>query len=235
MSDSGKRLIDAWTVAQAQAAGADGVPQAALVVRAAESANAGRIAEAGADLREALIHCEDMRLLFLGFQFFFRTGDHAQAEALASRRLEIAQRTGDTEHVARVCTNLGLVHLATGRLESAQLLCERALAIDEGLGNTHGVARDLGNLANVFEARRDFETAERLNHQSLAIAREIGDEAMAAGKLANLGDIAKATARPSSAGRFWREAAAAFARAGELGYARHYEGLAAAEAGSSPA
>lgn len=224
MSEPAKPLIDAWTLEQARAA-AD-VPESAAIVEAALAANAGRVEEAASTLRRSMPSCEDIRLLFLGFQFFFRTGDHATAETLTQRRLEIAERASETEHVARACTNLGLVHLSTGRLESAQSLCARALAIDERLGHQQGVARDLGNLANVFEARKEFVTAERLNHRSLAIAREIGDDVIAAGKLANLGDIAEATARPELARRLWAEAAELFTRVGDRATAQRYRALA---------
>lgn len=226
MGEPAKRLIDAWTLEQAQAAAAEGVPESAAVVGAALAANADRVEEAAIALRLSMPRCEDIRLLFLGFQFFFRTGDHATAEALTSRRLEIAERAGETEHVARACTNLGLIHLTTGRLDSAQSLSERALAIDERLGNQQGVARDLGNLANVFEARKEFDTAERLNQRSLATAREIGDDVIAAGKLANLGDIAEATARPELARRLWAEAAELFTRVGDGATAQRYRALA---------
>jgi RimJ/RimL family protein N-acetyltransferase len=215
MNQPAKPLIDAWTLEQAQAAAAADVPESAAVVEAALAANAGRVEAAASALRLAMPRCEDIRLLFLGFQFFFRTGDHATAETLTQRRLEIAERAGETEHVARACTNLGLIHLATGRLDSAHSLCDRALTIDQRLGNQQGVARDLGNLANVYEARKEFDTAERLNHRSLAIAREIGDVGMNAGKLANLGDIAAATGRPELARDLWSEAAALFELAGD--------------------
>lgn len=225
MPEPAKRLIDAWTLEQAEAARAEGVRQADEAVRGAQAANAGRVDEAAAMLRAATERCEDIRILFLGFQFFFRTGDHAAAQLLTERRLAIAERGGETEHVARACTNLGLIYLTTGRLDSAQELCARALAIDERLSNKLGIARDLGNLANVYEARKEFDEAERLNLRSLAIAREIGDDAMAAGKLANLGDIAAATDRGELARERWREAAGLFAQAGELATAERYRRL----------
>jgi tetratricopeptide (TPR) repeat protein len=227
MSEPAKSLIDAWTLEQALDAADEGVPDASAIIKAAEAANAGRVEEAAGALRLLMPHCEDIRLLFLGFQFFFRAGDHAAAETLTRRRLEIAERAGETEHVARACTNLGLIHLTTGRLDSAQTLCARALAIDERLGNRRGVARDLGNLANVFEARKEFEMAERLNLRSLAMAREIGDDVIAAGKLANLGDIAEATARPDLARRLWSEAAELFGRVGQVANSDRYRALAA--------
>ncbi|MBY0114402.1 MAG: tetratricopeptide repeat protein [Phycisphaerales bacterium] len=225
MGEPAKRLIDAWTLEQALAAANEGVANASAVVRAAEAANAGKIDEAAAGLRLSMHNCGDIRLLFLGFQFFFRTGDHATAELLTLRRLRVAERDCETQHVARACTNLGLIHLTTGRLQSAQELCERALAIDERLVNHAGIARDLGNLANVHEARGEFDTAERLNHRSLTLARELGDEIMAAGKLANLGDIAEATGRRALARQLWSEAAELFTRSGDAATAQKYRSL----------
>lgn len=226
MGEPAKRLIDAWTLDEAQVAAREGVRDAEAVVTAATAANAGQTNEAAQILHRAMPHCEDIRLLFLGFQFFFRTGDHATAEVLTERRLAIAELAGASEAVARACTNLGLVHLATGRHQSALVHCQRAVDIDERLGNTRGLARDLGNLANVYEAAGDYASAERLNQRSLAIAQDIGDESIAAGKLANLGDIAIATGRPEQAQRHWTHAAALFTRLGEQTLAEKYLALA---------
>lgn len=226
MSESPKRLIDAWTLEQAEAAAAEHVCGATQVVQAARDANAGRTMEAATILRLVLEDCRDIRLLFLGFQFFFRTGDYSTAEKLTLRRLSIAECAAETADLARACTNLGLIHLTTSRLDSARALCERALTIDERLGNKQGIARDLGNLANVYEAMGAFETAEQLNHRSLATALEIDDHMIAAGKLANLGDIARATSRLEQARVYWREAAALFRKVDETTLAMKYETLA---------
>lgn len=207
-------LFDPQTLSGLDAARASNSPGADETAHAVDLAHHGRHDEAAATLRAALAHTDDIRLLFLGFQYFFRTIDHAEAEALTERRLAITERHAETEHTARACTNLGLIHLVTGRPHSARTLMERAVAIDERLGNQHGLARDLGNLANVFEETGDLDTAESLNRRSLEIAERIGAREIAAGKLANLGDIALARANPAEAAALWRRALTEFEHLG---------------------
>jgi tetratricopeptide (TPR) repeat protein len=214
--------FDRWTLEQLEAARREGVPAAEAVSQAVHAAEAGNIAAAGAGLIAALEDTEDIRLLFLGFQFFFRTGDHANAERMTVRRLAVAEREGETAHVARACTNLGLIHLTTGRLDSARALMERAVTIDERLNNPEGLARDVGNLANVFEATGDLDTAESLNRRSLEIATRIGAGEIAAGKLANLGDIAHARGRVVEARDLWSQAVLEFERLGIEKWRRVY-------------
>ncbi len=215
-------LFDRWTIEQLEDARREGSPGAEAVAHAVRAAEAGDVAAAGAGLIVALESTEDIRLLFLGFQFFFRTGDHATAERMTVRRLAVAERDGETGHVARACTNLGLIHLATMRLDSARLLMERAVAIDERLDNAEGLARDLGNLANVFEATGDLDTAESLNRRSLEIATRIGAGEIAAGKLANLGDIAHTRGRVVEARGLWSQAVSEFERLGIEKWRRVY-------------
>lgn len=207
-------LFDRWTLERLEAARRESVPEADAVASAARLADAGDIAGASAALSAAFERAEDIRLLFLGFQFYFRTGDHASAEAWTLKRLRIVEREGETVHVARACTNLGLIHLATGRVGSARPLMERAVEIDELLGNLEGLARDLGNLANVHEALGELETAWTLNERSLEIATRIGAAEIAAGKKANMGDIAHALGRKEEARALWRNAMDDFARLG---------------------
>lgn len=207
-------IVSRETFADIEAARREGVPDAGRALTAARWANSGRVEEAARVLRGVTGGAEDLRLLFLGFQFFFRTGDPGEAERLARRRLEIAERAGETTHVARACTNLGTVLLAMGRSAEALGWCERAVEIDRRLGNEAGLARDVGNLANVFEAAGDLDRADALNREALEIAERIGAWEIAAGRLANLGDIAEARGDLSAALALWERAAAEFERMG---------------------
>ncbi|MFM9958714.1 MAG: tetratricopeptide repeat protein [Phycisphaerales bacterium] len=216
MSGAVVEIISKWTLGQIEAAQCEGVPHADRAALAASWANSGRVDEAAAVLREVCEHAEDLRLLFLGFQFFFRTGDAVTAERMTRRRLEVAERIGggETEHVARACTNLGTLLLTVGRGEEARGWCERALLIDERLGNQEGIARDLGNLANVFELAGDLDRAEALNRRALELAERIGAGEIAASRLANLGDIAEARGEAASAVDLWQRGLDAFERLG---------------------
>ncbi len=208
------QLFDRWTLDQLAEAVRDGIPSATRISHAVDAAHTGDLPTAGKAISAALEDCHDLRLLFLGFQFFFRTGDHARAESLTLQRLRVAEQDGDTAHVARACTNLGLIHLTTGRHESALPLMRRAVEIDERLGNLEGLARDLGNLANVYEEAGDLEEASRLNLRSLEIAERVGAAEIAAGRHANLGDIAHRQGRTEEARTRWTHAESEFARLG---------------------
>jgi len=194
----------------------DGLRRCERVSAAVAAADARRIDEARRTLNEALHGAHDVRLLFLGFQFAFRTGDFDAAEDLTRRRLECAE-TGSAD-AARAWTNLGLVHLFRGEPETATVMMRRAINIDRAIGDDEGLARDLGNFALVFENRGDLGEAERLTRESLAVADRIGAAHIVAGKLCNLGEILLATGRRGEALSFLARAEAAFR---ELGVEKH--------------
>lgn len=220
------RLIDAATIEAARQASAGGSADAAAAISAAEHANAGRLAEARAGL-EAVEASSDLSVLFLGFQFFFRSGDLAAAERWTRRRLMLAAE-GSADR-ARGHTNLGLVLMAAGgaTLEARQHL-EAAVAIDEQLGNTEGVARDLGNLANWYESAGRGAEAEAMNHRALAMARSIGSDTLASGRLANLGDLAAARGDAKAAANLYQEAINLFRKTGQVKWIGEYEAKVAA-------
>jgi tetratricopeptide (TPR) repeat protein len=179
--------------------------QVAAGVAASEE---GRAEDARRILDEALERTTDLRLLFLGFQFHFRSGDYDRAERLTRRRLDLAPSI--SPDAARAWTNLGLIAYFQGDLDAAETMSRRALDIDTRLGNDFGIARDLGNLAMIPEHRGDLDTAERLYRESLAVAERIGADLIIASKLANLGEIALARGRRDEARALWIRAAALF-------------------------
>ena len=217
-----RRLIEAATIAAVRQAVASGSADADAAISAAEYANAGRPAEARAAL-EAVEASSDLSVLFLGFQFYFRSGDLVAAERWTRRRLVLAAE-GSADQ-ARAHTNLGLVLMAAGgaTLDARQHL-EAAVAIDERLGHLEGVTRDLGNLANWYEAAGKVPEAEAMNHRALAMARSIGSDTLASGRLANLGDLAASRGDAQLAADFYREAIALFRKTGQQKWIAEYEG-----------
>ena len=183
----------------------------------AESAAAlfaeGKVDEAGALFARALTPgTTDLRVLFLGFQFHFRSGRYDEAERLVRRRLALAAQ--DSEDQARACTNLGLVLLYQKKLDSAELEFTRSVEISERIADQLSLARGLANLALVPEARAKYDRAEALYRRAMAIAQRIGADKIFAGTLANLGDIAVARSRPDDARPLWTRAIEIFDRLG---------------------
>jgi tetratricopeptide (TPR) repeat protein len=127
-------------------------------------------------------------LLFAGFQFHFRRQEFALAEQFVRRRLALAER--GSALMARILTNLGLIHFFRDELAESESAFRAAIEIDRANGDEVSLARDMGNLALVPEKRDALDEAERLYRDALAIAERVGAKAIIATKLANLGDIA---------------------------------------------
>jgi tetratricopeptide (TPR) repeat protein len=194
-----------------------------LAERSAAAANAGDVDTARREIAEAVAAAgarPDVRLLFLAFQFFFRTGDLNEAERLVRRRIELSEP--NSTQAARAHGNLGLVLHTRGDFDSAAESFERAIAIDRFLGDEYGLARDLGNSAMVPESRGDLEQAEQFYLESLAIAERIGAEDIAATKLANLGDVALRQGRPERAREVWVRAVELLERSGKIQFRDEY-------------
>lgn len=178
-----------------------------LAKRAAELFAQGDREQARALFAQALTpDTTDTDILFLGFQFHFRSGEYEEAERLVRRRLALTGPDTDSEPTARAYTNLGLVLLYRKDLDGAEREFSRSVDISRRIGDDFSLARALGNLALVPEARRDLDGAERLNLEALAIAQRIGAEKIVAGNLANLGDIAHWRGRDADARDLWTRA-----------------------------
>ncbi len=186
------------------------------VARAVELSDAGKVEEARLLLDEVLATSDDPRLLYVGYQFHFRIGDHEAAERLIHRRLRVA--LPESAEAARAWNNLGLLCFMRKDLDGAEAQFGRALEIDRRIGHEEGIARDLGNLSLVPESRGDFVDAERLNREALAIAERIGADSIIATRLCNLGEILLARGQRAEARGLLVRAAAAF---GALGIEKH--------------
>lgn len=216
-SRSPHSLFDAQTLEglhaatlEAQGGSSDPALQTCLrIAEGVEACDAGRLEEARQLLRHALADTTDPRLLFLGYQFEFRTGDYDETERLIERRLTLA----DPESVdaARAWNNLGLLCHMRQDDDRAEVYLRKALEMDRGLGCELGEARDLGSLSLIAERRGDLDQAERLNHESLAIAERIGSDAITASRLCNLGEIAMQRGRDDEARGLLQRAETLFA------------------------
>ena len=190
--------------------------RAEQALAAAEAANTGRTEEAGNLLAAILPATEDLRLLFLGFQFYFRTAvaegtspaardaGLERAESLVRRRLALAESFSDHAAAARAHTNLGLVLQYRGQSAAAQPHFVMAVDIDRRGGNAYGLARDLGNLGQFYETIGDLDQAEAVTREAMDIAERIGAHKLVTSALANLGDFAHKRGQIDRARQLWQ-------------------------------
>ena len=192
-----------------------GAAALALAQRAAKLFADGNAQEARTLFAQVLTpETVDLDILFLGFQFHFRSGEYEEAERLVRRRLALAGPDTDSEPTARAYTNLGLVLLYRKDLDGAEREFTRSVDISRRIGDDFSLARALGNLALVPEARRDLDRAESLYLEAFSLAQRIGADKIVAGNLANLGDIAHWRGRDAEARDLWTRAMAMHERLG---------------------
>lgn len=156
---------------------------------AAGAAREGRIGDARRGFAKALDGATDLRVLYLGYEFFKRVGDLDEAERLVNRRIALAGPDSDSTETARAYGNLGVVLDLRGDFERAEAMHRKALAIDERLGNREGMARHYGNLGNVMYHRGQSTEAEAMHRKALAMDESLGNEEGMARHYSNLGNV----------------------------------------------
>ena len=144
--------------------------------------------------------------------YYFARAQHAQAEPLMRRGLEIAEKSFGPAHpkVAIQLNNLAQLLQATNRLSEAEPIMRRALEIDEkSFGPEHpDVATALNNLAGLLKATNRPAEAKPLMRRALAIdEKSFGpDHPRVATELNNLAQLLQATNRPAEAEPLMRRA-----------------------------
>jgi len=187
-----------------------------LAEAAAEDALAGRIDAARRAFAEATVATTDLRVLYLGYEFFERTGDLNEAERLLNRWLAISGREQPTSSTAAALGNLGLIAHSRGNLDEAEKLHREALEIYRKLGRLDGQASELGNLGLIAQDRGNLDEAEKLHRESLEIFRKLGRPEGQASELGNLGLIAKTRSNLDEAEKLLRESLEIYRKLGNL-------------------
>ncbi len=193
------------------------LPHCETVERAVELIGRGDAATGSEILHTTMRQTREPRLLFLAFQYFFRTGNLELAEEATRRRLSVVSET--SADAARAWTNLGLIYFFKKEYAQAEEMHEKACDIDRTNGDSRGVARDLGNWAMIPEARQEWERAEKMYLEALALAEQVQAKDIMATKLANLGQMAEVRGRREEALAFTRRALELFKELGEDKYA----------------
>jgi tetratricopeptide (TPR) repeat protein len=179
---------------------------------------------AGAEiLQQTMRLTREPRLLYLAFQYFFRSRDLELAEEATRRRLAVVNES--STDAARAWTNLGLIYFFKKEYAQAEVMHEKACTIDRANGDFRGMARDLGNWAMIPEARQDWPRAEKMYLEALQLAEQVQARDVMATKLANLGQMYEVMGRREEAVGFTRRALGLFKELGETKYAAECEEL----------
>ncbi|MCH9007783.1 tetratricopeptide repeat protein [candidate division KSB1 bacterium] len=116
----------------------------------------------------------NLRILFLAYSFFERTGDLDSALDVLERWLVLSGADTKSPDTAAAYGNLGILYKTRGDLDRAEAMYEKSLAIDEALGRKEGMASDYGNLGILYQTRGDLDRAEAMYEKSLELFKSLG-------------------------------------------------------------
>jgi len=160
-----------------------------LAEQAAKAALDGRVEEARQLFAKAHVGTTRLRVLYLAYEFYERTGELETAEQMLEQWLAISGRNAENAETAAALGNLGLIYKTRGDLDRAEEMLNKALAIDEKLGRQEGMAADYGNVGVLYKARGDLDRAEEMHKKSLTINERLDHQEGMAAEYGNLGVI----------------------------------------------
>lgn len=112
---------------------------------------------------------------------------HDSALVMLDRALALAQPLNDSERIAMIEANTGMVVSSMGNFRRATRLYLRAVRVYESLGRTRNTAAIYGNLGLVYSKLGDEKSALDNLHRAAKINEEIGSRGDLARDKANLG------------------------------------------------
>jgi tetratricopeptide (TPR) repeat protein len=160
-----------------------------LAEQAGAAALEGRVEEARQIFANAHEGTTNLKVLYLAYAFYHRTGDLKAAEDMVERRLAISGREAETAETAAAYGNLGIIYGTRGELDRAEEMLQKAFAIDEKLGRQEGMAKAYGNLGIIYQTRGELDRAEEMIKKSLTIEEKLGRQEGMASDYGNLGNI----------------------------------------------
>lgn len=181
-----KRATEANEKAEAAIAKAE-----ELALEAAEEAAVaaldGRLEYARQKFAKVVEGTTNIRILFLAYEFYYRTGDLDAAEEMLQRWLAASGPEAETSDTAAAYGNLGIVCKARDDFDGAEEMFRKSLAIEEALDRKEGMANQYGNLGIVYLRRDDLDNAEEMFRKSLAIEEALDRKEGMASDYGNLG------------------------------------------------
>jgi tetratricopeptide (TPR) repeat protein len=154
---------------------------------AASLAKEGRVEFARQKFVTLVSKTSNISILYLGYEFFYRTGDLNASLDVLERWLILSGRDNQTSDTAAAYGNLGNLYQTRGDLDRAEEMYQKSLAINEALGRKEGMANQYGNLGNLYRGRGDLDRAEEMYQKSLSIDEALGRKEGMARAYGNLG------------------------------------------------
>ncbi|MDR4460192.1 MAG: tetratricopeptide repeat protein [Nitrospirales bacterium] len=154
---------------------------------AAKLAKEGMIEFARQKFSGLVSETSDLRILYLGYEFFERTGDLDSALEVLKKWLTLGGTNKESANTSAAYGNLGNLYRTRGELDRAEEMYGKALAIEEALGRKEGMASDYGNLGILYRTRGELDRAEEMYGKALAIEEALGRKEGMASDYGNLG------------------------------------------------
>ncbi|MCG8509322.1 MAG: DUF4062 domain-containing protein, partial [Rhodospirillales bacterium] len=105
---------------------------------AAHLSREGKVEFARQKFAELVSDTVNLRILYLGFEFYNRTGDLDSALSVLEKWLTLSGPDEVTANTASAYGNLGILYATRGDLDRAEEMYRKALAINEALGRKEG-------------------------------------------------------------------------------------------------
>jgi tetratricopeptide (TPR) repeat protein len=154
---------------------------------AANLSREGKIEYARQKFAELVVESIDIRVLYLGYEFFNRTGDLDSAFSVLEKWLALSGPEQISVTTANAYGILGDLYKTRGELQYAEEMYQKSLTINETLSNKGGMAGGYASLGLLYQIRGAFERAEEMHKRSLAIELELGRKVGVAADYGNLG------------------------------------------------
>jgi predicted ATPase/DNA-binding SARP family transcriptional activator/Tfp pilus assembly protein PilF len=176
---------------------ADGLACELLGRKARMHIQVGQLAQARADLQQALAYLENLddparrsRVLDSLAIASYYAGEYPQAVSLANESLQLSEQEQNLDGMAFSLNFLGSCAKAQGNYDQSQACFERAAKTYHQMKDEIGAAMVLNNLGNLLQAQSDFERAQQYYLQSSEIFKVQSHLHGAATTLANAGKLA---------------------------------------------
>lgn len=177
-----------------------------LAESAAKAALDGKLEEARQVFAKALDGTTNLRVLYLGYEFFARLGEIDEAERLLRRWLSITGPESQTAETAAAYGNLGNIESTRGNLDTAEDYLKKALAFNEKIGRIDGMAIQYGNLGIIEGTRGNLDAAEDYFKKALTLDEILGKIEGMASDYNNLGSIERTRGNLDAAEAYHKKA-----------------------------